>query len=58
MVHFNIKMQNPELVDLKFVTYAQAIHLSLDLLRHLFSTSTYERTLEISSQLGTVHKHL
>ena len=27
MVHFNIKMQNPELVDLKCVTQAQAIPL-------------------------------
>ena len=29
MVHFNLKMQNPELVNLKCVTYIQPIPLSL-----------------------------
>ena len=59
MVHFNKKKkkkkpQNPELVDLKFVTYAQPIHQSFHLLR-CFLPERMNLTLEISSQL---RKHL
>ena len=41
MVHFNIKTQNLELVNLKCVTYAQTIHLSLTeskYLQHMYKT--------------------
>ena len=55
MIHFNIKMQNMELVNFKSVTYAEPIPLSLRMYGKVYFAHSIENFLHVKLSAYSFH---